>query len=98
MTIQFTNHTTIQRLRFHAASNDPLALRLRIGQELGNAAPQPPELAPNAILCVRRLRGRLAQGAREQGIAAGRAWEQALAASLGRALRQAVRPALGEAV
>src|SRR4051812_5944249 len=96
MTIQSTNHTTIQRLRFHAASDDPLALRLRIGRELGNAAAQPPELAPNAILCVRRLRGRLAAGAHQQGIAAARAWEQALTSSLTRAMRQAARPALGD--
>src|SRR5262245_55056539 len=93
-----TTTALIGRLRVRGARGDPLVARLRLGHLLGSLELRSPGLPPAAIIYVRRL-GDPAPG--ELSLAdpapqASSAWQQALAAALGRLAAGAARPGLGE--
>jgi hypothetical protein len=91
--------TFVNRLRVRGHCPDPTLARLRLETLLSGAQLSPSELAPSAILCVRRLRGpapgSLASSAAAAGAMLPHDWERAVAARLGELARSAARPAQG---
>jgi hypothetical protein len=88
--------TTIGTVRAMSSTRDPLALQLALGRWLASADLRPRRLAPEAILCIRRLRDPLPGQWRwaHADLRPPEAWAHALTDVLDQLAQSAARPAL----
>lgn len=91
------DRTHVARLRVHSRARDPLATRVRVEAMLSSATLAPPDLAPSAILIVRRLQdplpGRMAVAGGSWWLSP--EWTGAVRAQMAALMRQAHRPLRG---